>query len=64
MLGLMFFGMLVTHDYSLSKAIIVTILTLVGMCLMLFIALTFSNIIQKIYDFAMDLYREFIYRTY
>lgn len=64
MLGLMFLGMLVTHDYSLSKAIIVTILTLIGMCLMLFLALTFSNIIQKVYDFAMDLYREFIYRTY
>lgn len=64
MLALMFFGMLVTHDYSLVKAIVVTILTLVGMCLMLFIALTFSNIIQKVYDFVMDLYREFIYRTY
>ena len=64
MLAIIFFGMLVTHDYSLSKAVIVTILTLVGICLMLFIALTFSNIVQRIYDFAMDLYREFVYRTY
>lgn len=64
MLAIIFFGMLVTHDYSLSKAIVVTILTLVGMCLILFIALTFSNIIQRIYEFAMDLYQEIIYRTY
>lgn len=64
MLALMFFGMLTTHDYSLSKAIVVTILTLVGMCLMLFLALTFTNIIQKVYDFVMDLHQEIIYRTY
>lgn len=64
MLGLIFFAMITTHDYSLLKGIIVAILTLVGICLILFIALTFTNIIQQIYDFGMDLYREFIYRTY
>ena len=64
MLALIFLSMMVTHDYSLSKAIVVTVLTLIGICLILFIALTFTNIVQKIYDFAMDLYREFIYRTY
>lgn len=64
MLGLIFFSMMITHDYSLSKAVIVTALTLIGICLMLFIALTFANIVQQIYDFAMELYAEFIYRTY
>ena len=64
MLALIFFSMMITHDYSLSKAVVVTVLTLVGICLILFLALTFSNIVQRIYDFAMDLYREFIYRTY
>lgn len=64
MLALIFFSMMITHDYSLSKAVVVTILTLLGICLILFLALTFSNIVQRIYDFAMDLYREFIYRTY
>lgn len=64
MLALIFFAMIMTHDYSLSKGIIVTILTLVGMCLMLFIALVFTNIVQQIHDFVMDLYREIIYRTY
>lgn len=64
MLALIFLGMMVTHDYSLSKAIIVTILTLIGICLILFLALTFTNIVQKIYDFAMDLYQEFVYRSY
>ncbi|MBQ2923395.1 MAG: YIP1 family protein [Tyzzerella sp.] len=64
MLGLIFLAMITTHDYSLSKGVLVAILTLLGICLILFIALTFSNIIQQIYDFAMDLYREFVYRTY
>ena len=62
MLALIFFGMMVTHDYSLSKGIITAILTLIGICLILFIALTFTNIIQKIYDFAADIYNEFSYR--
>ncbi len=64
MLGLLFFAMITTHDYSLGKGILVAILTLIGICLILFIALTFTNIIQRIYDFGLDLYREFIYRTY
>lgn len=63
-LALLFFGMMVTHDYSLSKAIITAVLTLIGICLILFIALTFTNIIQKIYDFASDIYHEFTYRLY
>lgn len=64
MLGLIFLAMITTHDYSLSKGILVAVLTLVGICLILFIALTFTNIIQQIYDFASELYREFVYRTY
>ena len=63
-LALLFFGMMVTHDYSLGKAIITTVLTLLGICLILFIALTFTNIIQKIYDFGSDIYHEFNYRLY
>lgn len=64
MLGLLFLAMITTHDYSLGKGIVVAILTLIGICLILFIALTFTNIMQRIYDFGSDLYREFIYRTY
>lgn len=64
MLGLIFLAMITTHDYSLSKGVLVAVLTLVGICLILFIALTFTNIIQRIYDFVMELYREFVYRTY
>ena len=63
-LVLIFFGTMVTHDYSLFKAIITAFLTLIGICLILFIALTFTNIIQKIYDFVSDIYHEFTYRLY
>ena len=61
-LALIFFSMMVTHDYTLSKGIITAVLTLVGICLILFIALTFTNIIQKIYDFGFDIYSEMNYR--
>ena len=64
MFGLLFLAMITTHDYPLGKGILVAILTLIGICLILFIALTFTNIIQRIYDFGMDTYREIIYRTY
>ena len=60
-LALIFFSMMVTHDYTLSKGIITAVLTLVGICLILFIALTFTNIIQKIYDFGFDIYSEMNY---
>lgn len=64
MLGLIFFGMIVTHDYSLSKGILVAILTLVGICLILFLALLCINIVQDISSFANDIYQEIIYRMY
>lgn len=61
-LALIFFGMMVTHDYSLTKAVITAVLTIIGICLIFFIALTFTNIIQKLYDFIADIYKEFAYR--
>lgn len=62
MLALIFFGIMITHDYSLSKGIITAILTILGMCLICFIALTFTNIIEQIYAFISDLYLEMSYR--
>ena len=63
-LALLFFGMMTTHDYSLGRGIVVTVLSLIGICLIFFIALTFANIVQTCSDFAAELFREFMYRTY
>ena len=64
MLALIFFGMQITHDYSLGKGILTGVLTLVGMCLMMFLALVCFNIGQDMISFVRDIYTEVSYRTY
>ena len=63
-MALIFFGMMVTHDYSFSKALIALVLSLIGICLVMFIGLVFTDTLQQIYDFGADVYREFAYRLY
>ncbi|MDD6236800.1 MAG: YIP1 family protein, partial [Clostridiales bacterium] len=63
-LALLFFGMITTHDYSLSKGIVTLICTVIGICLILFIGLLFINVIQDVVSFVKDIYREISYRMY
>lgn len=62
MLSLVFFSMIVTHDYQLGKGIAVAVLTILGICLILFLVVTLSVVFQKIYDFGSDIYLELMYR--
>lgn len=64
MLGLLFFGMMVTHDYSLSKSVLTVILTIVGILLIIFILLLFVSIVQEVYTFFYNGYQELVFRTY
>ncbi len=64
MLGLVFFGMMITNNYSLTKGVVVALLTIVGICLMLFLMLLCISIVQDLSSFAADIYQEMIYRTY
>lgn len=64
MLALMFFGMMTTHDYTLGKGFITAILTLVGIILMIFLALVFTNVINDIISLVSDMIKELSYRTY
>ena len=63
-LSLIFLGMMVTHDYSMIKAIVTLVLTLIGICLILFLGMVFSNIIQDIFSLCSDIYKEMTYRLY
>ncbi len=63
-LALLFFGMITTHDYSLSKGFLTLICTVIGICLILFIGLLFINVIQDVVSFVKDIYREISYRMY
>lgn len=60
--GLLFFGMLVTQQYSLGKALLTTLLTFLGMALMAYIFLLVLYLLQQVYGFGRDLYMEIAFR--
>ena len=62
--ALLFFGMMMTHDYSLGKALLTLLLTLVGICLILFISLLLVNLVQEVFAFGFNLYKEILFRFY
>ena len=60
---LIFFGTMITHDYTLPKTFLTTIGILVGMGLMVFIALLFASVIQQIIGFFYIIYKEIRFRV-
>ena len=60
---LLFFGMMVTHDYSIGKNILITICTIVGMAIIIFVALLFSSLIGKMISFITSIITELSYRV-
>ena len=54
--------MVTTHDYTMGKGVLTAVLSLVGIALMLFIGIVFSNLIEDFIEFAGDIYRELMYR--
>ena len=62
MLGLVFMGVLTVHEYSLSKAILTIILTIVVIGVIVFLGLLVFSLIQQIYVFLITIYRELILR--
>lgn len=56
--------MMMTHDYSLGKALLTLLLTLVGICLILFISLLLVNLVQEVFAFGFNLYKEILFRFY
>ena len=63
-LGLIFFGMMTTHDYSLLWGLLTAVLTIVGMLIIIFIILLFVNIVQDVVVFVYNIYKELAFRTY
>lgn len=60
---LIFFGMMVIHDYSLFKNVLTTLGTIVGMLFIVFIAALFTSLIWKIISFITNIYLELSYRV-
>lgn len=64
MLALFFFGMMVTHNYSLGKAILTAILSIVGICIIVFILLLVISIVSGMYEYFYGIVKELVFRTY
>lgn len=59
---LIFVGMMVTHDYTLSKNFITSLGTIVAMVFIMFIAILFTTLVGKIVSFITNIVVEIGYR--
>ena len=59
---LIFFGSMVTHDYSFSKNILTSVGTILGMAVIMFIGILFSTLLAKIVSFVSSIITEISYR--
>jgi len=59
---LLFFGMMVTHGYSIGKGAITALGTIVGMVFIMFIAVLFSTLVTKVISFVYNIVDEIHYR--
>lgn len=56
-------GMMMIHDYSLTKTIFSSLLTIVGMGIMVFIFVIFFSLISDAIAYFISLYKEILFRV-
>ena len=56
-------GMMMVHDYSLAKTVFSSILTVVGMGIMVFIFVVFFSLISDATAYFISLYKEILFRV-
>ena len=61
-LMLIFFGSQTTHDYTLGKNLIMTIATILGMAIVMFIGILFTSLIGNMVSFVTNIIVELQYR--
>ncbi len=59
---LIFFGTMVTHDYSLGKNLLMIVCSIVGMAFIMFVALLFTTLLGKVVGFVTNIITEIAYR--
>ncbi len=55
---LIFFGTLITHDYSLGKNVITILGTILAMVVIMFIIILFSSLVMKMVSFVIAIFKE------
>jgi hypothetical protein len=58
MVMLLFFGTLVTHDYSLGKNVITMLGTILAMLVIMFVIILFSSLVMKMVTFVIAIVKE------
>lgn len=59
---LLFIGLVVIHEFSFAKNFLGIILTIISMCVIIFLILLFFNLIQQLLGFSESFINEIIYR--
>ena len=59
---LIFFGMMVTHDYTIAKNLVTTLGTILGMALIMFLGVLFTSLVVDMVSFVTDITAEVTYR--
>jgi hypothetical protein len=60
---LIFFGTMVTHDYSLGRNMLTFVGTIIGMALIIFVTVLFSTLVGKIISLITNIIVEIQYRV-
>ena len=55
---LLFFGTLVTHDYSLGKNVITILGTILAMIVIMFVIILFASLVIKMITFVIAIFKE------
>ena len=55
---MLFFGTLVTHDYSLGKNVLIVLCTIVAMLVIMFVIILFSGLVAKMVTFIVAIFTE------
>ena len=59
---LLFFGIMVTHDYSMGKNFVTTLGTIAGMVIIMFVAILFTTLLGKLVSFITNIVTEVQFR--
>ncbi|WP_458464608.1 YIP1 family protein [Paenibacillus sp.] len=60
---LLFIGMMTVHQYTVIRTIITMVLTLIVMGIIVFLGALVFSMLQQLYEFGYNIYRELIFRT-
>lgn len=62
--GLIICGMMMIHDYTLKKTLLFTLISVLGILIVIFLMLLFFTLVSDGVGYFVSLYREIIFRVY